>query len=240
MERIQNMSNLKDLTGMTFGRLTVIKYAGVNKHQKRLWLCSCSCGEVTILPTYHLTRKVEPVRSCGCLGREILRKRSTKHGQRHNRIYYVWQNMRRRCYDDTLPQYKDYGGRGIKVCSEWDDFNNFWKWAEKSGYSNELTIDRIDVNGNYCPENCRWVGRKKQSNNKRNNDYLTYKGVTKTRQEWAEEYDINVDHLRVLLKRFDRDIEFIIDYMLKQGYKQQKFQHLTKWKKLYKEYKSKF
>ena len=234
------MNQLKDLTGMTFGRLTVLKCLGSNEHKKRIWLCSCSCGKTTILTTNHLTRSVEPVKSCGCLGIEARRKALTKHGQRHTRLYNIWLNMRDRCLIETNPAYINYGGRGIEICEEWDDFNNFWKWAEKSGYSNELTIDRIDVNGNYCPENCRWVGRKKQSNNKRNNDYLTYKGITKTRQEWAEEYDINVEHLRVLLKRFDRDLEFIIDYMLKQGYKQQKFQHLTKWKKLYKEYKSKF
>ena len=232
------MGNSKDLTGMIFGRLTVIKYVGVNKHQRRLWLCACSCGEVTILPTYHLTRKVEPVRSCGCLGQEIRRKKSTKHGQRHNRIYYVWQNMRRRCYDRTLPQYKDYGGRGLKVCTEWDDFNTFWEWSKKSGYTDKLTIDRINVNGNYCPENCRWVSRKVQNNNKTNNAYLTYRDVTKTRQEWAELYNLNVDHLRVLLRAFNDDLKFIIEEMLNKGYKQVKYQHMKKWKELYKEYKN--
>ena len=232
------MSHFKDLTGMVFGRLTVVKCLGSNKNHKRIWLCSCSCGGTTILPTNHLTRSVEPVRSCGCLGREARQKATTKHGQRYTRLYNTWLNMRGRCLTKTDPAYDNYGGRGIKICKDWDDFNSFWEWSKESGYTDDLTIDRIDVNGNYCPENCRWVNRKIQNNNKRNNDFLIYNGIIKTRQEWAEMYDIDVDHLRYLLKRFNRDIEFIIDYMLKQGYKQEKFQHLKKWKKIYEEYKS--
>lgn len=221
---------------MTFGRLTVVKYVYSKNHQ-RWWFCSCSCGGTTILPTNHLTRSTEPVRSCGCLGIEARKKSTMKHGQRHTRLYSIWLNMRGRCLIKTDPAYSNYGGRGIRICEEWNDFNNFWEWSKESGYMDKLTIDRRDNNGDYCPENCRWVNRKTQNNNKRSNDFLTYKGVTKTRQEWAEEYNIEVDHLRYLLKMLDKDIEFIIDRMLKRGYKQQKFQHITKWKKLYKEYK---
>ncbi len=231
------MSNFKDLTGITFGRLKVQKYV-YSKNGRRYWLCSCSCGCTTILPTNHLTRKAEPVRSCGCLGKEVRRKASKKHGQRHTRLYEIWLNMRSRCLIKNSTSYYNYGGRGIKICEEWNNFNNFWEWSKESGYTDSLMIDRIDVNGDYCPKNCRWVDRKVQNNNKRSNDFLSYKGIVKTRQEWAEMYNIDVDHLKYLLKRFNRDIEFIIDYMLKQGYKQEKFQHLKKWQKIYEEYKS--
>lgn len=230
------MCKFKDLTGTTFGRLTVIEYA-YSKNGKRYWLCSCSCGGTTVLSTNHLTRRTEPVRSCGCLGVEARRKATTKHGQRWTRLYGIWLNMRSRCLTETNLAYKNYGGRGIKICSEWEEFEVFESWAKMNGYTDKLTIDRIDVNGNYCPANCRWVSRKVQNNNKTNSAYLTYGDVIKTRQEWAELYNLNVDHLRVLLGAFNDDLKFIIEEMLNKGYKQEKYQHLTKWKKLYEEYK---
>ena len=147
--------------------------------------------------------------------------------------------MRSRCLIRTNPAYENYGGRGIKIYSKWEEFKEFKEWADSSGYTDKLTIDRIDVNGNYCPENCRWVSRKVQGNNKRNNDYLTYKGVTKTRQEWSKQLNIEIDHLKYLLKKFDHDITFIIEEMISKGYKQAKYQHIRKWKELYKEYKNK-
>ena len=226
-----------DLTGRTFGRLTVIKYV-YSKNKKRWWLCSCACGGTTILPTNHLTRKTEPVRSCGCLGVEARRRATTKHGQRWTRLYNIWLNMRSRCLIETNFAYKNYGGRGIKICPEWEEFRIFESWAKTNGYTDELTIDRINVNGDYCPENCRWVSRKVQGNNKRNNDYITYKGSTRTRQEWSEFLNIDRSHLRYLLRKFDNNLTFIIEEMLDKGYKQAKYQHIKKWKELYKEYKN--
>lgn len=102
------------------------------------------------------------------------------------RLYRIWKNMRRRCNNTKSDYYENYGGRGIRVCSQWDDYFTFRKWAISNGYKNDLTIDRINNDGNYTPSNCKWSTRKQQSNNTRSNVVITYKGVTKTASEWAE------------------------------------------------------
>lgn len=100
------------------------------------------------------------------------------------RLYRTWANMKQRCLNETRPDYKNYGGRGIKVFVEWYEFENFYRWAMSSGYDDNLTLDRIDPNGDYCPSNCRWVSLKKQENNRTNNVLITLNGETHTRQEW--------------------------------------------------------
>ena len=112
-----------------------------------------------------------------------------KHGFCGTRIYNIWKDMRRRCNCVTGAHYKDYGGRGIKVCRAWDDFMEFYSWSMENGYNEKLTIDRIDVNGNYSPNNCRWVSMKEQENNRRNNRLLEYNGQLKTVSQWAEIYN---------------------------------------------------
>jgi hypothetical protein len=110
---------------------------------------------------------------------------SEKHGQRHSRLYRIWDGLRRRCNDPKAASYKSYGGRGIKVCPEWDnDFQSFYEWAMANGYEEDLTIDRINNDGNYEPNNCRWVTPKEQAKNKRNTPYVTYNGMIKTQREW--------------------------------------------------------
>lgn len=112
--------------------------------------------------------------------------KNPKHNMSNSRLFRIWCNMRERCYNPNKPDYKHYGGRGIEVCDEWsNDFESFYRWAVNSGYSDELTIDRIDVNDNYRPDNCRWATRKEQANNKRNNNYITIDGITKTATEWG-------------------------------------------------------
>lgn len=108
------------------------------------------------------------------------------HGMYRTRIYRIWKGIKRRCLNPNNEYYKDYGGRGISVCKEWEDFKNFYNWAMNSGYSDTLTIDRINNDGNYDPDNCRWVTQKVQNNNTRKNHYLTYKGKTKSMAEWSE------------------------------------------------------
>ena len=108
-----------------------------------------------------------------------------RHGKRHSRIYNIWRSMKQRCTNENCINYKNYGGKGISVCNEWNDFKNFYDWAMESGYADNLTIDRIDVKGNYTPHNCRWVSYKQQANNKTNNRYIEFQGEKHTLGEWS-------------------------------------------------------
>ena len=115
-----------------------------------------------------------------------------RHGWRHTRLYNTWDDMKKRCFNQNCPNYKWYGARGITMCDEWcNSFVCFRDWALSSGYNDELTIDRVDVNGNYDPNNCRWVTIKEQANNKRTNRYLTFQGETHTITEWAQKLNVN-------------------------------------------------
>ena len=108
-----------------------------------------------------------------------------RHGKRHSRIYNIWRSMRQRCTNPNCINYKNYGGKGICVCNEWNDFTNFYTWAMANGYKDDLTIDRVDVNGNYEPSNCRWISYKQQANNKTNNRLIEFQGESRTLGEWA-------------------------------------------------------
>lgn len=117
------------------------------------------------------------------------------------RIYRIWSGLKRRCYDSKVKAYKWYGGKGVSYCKDWDDFSNFYKWAISSGYNDTLSIDRIDCNGNYCPENCRWVDSIKQARNKTSNKIVEYNGETHCLYEWAELYNINYETLLTRIRR---------------------------------------
>lgn len=179
------MGKMIDLTGQRFGRLKVISPAFKDKRNQWHWNCKCDCGNTKIIPGKNL-RKGD-TKSCGCIHSEQIRKLMTKHGFSKTRLEQIRNDMQKRCYNPKRSSYKWYGGRGITICEEWrTNPASFYTWAIESGYEEHLTIERIDVNGNYCPENCKWVTQKEQKNNQRSNHLITYKGKTKTMAEWSE------------------------------------------------------
>ncbi len=173
------MPSFIDLTGQRFGRLTVLKRAE-NKGRFTRWLCLCDCGKTTISHSANL--RGGQAFSCGCYRYDRVRQACKKHNGKGTRLYRIWKNMRSRCRNKSVTQYKDYGGRGISVCEEWNDYKAFQQWALLNGYQDNLSIDRIDVNGNYTPENCKWSTAKEQCRNKRSNHFVR----GKTLIEWAE------------------------------------------------------
>ena len=191
-----------NLLWQKFGRLTVIESAGANSHREHLWKCKCECGNEKIINAYALVSG--HTKSCGCLAIDTSRILNTKHGERDSRLYRIYTNMKSRCYKENSSNYKYYGGRGIRVCEEWlgkDGAYNFCKWAKSNGYSDNLTLDRIDNNAEYSPSNCRWITWKQQQNNKRNNVKFSYKGQTKTMAEWADHYGIKYSTFQRMLKQ---------------------------------------
>lgn len=157
--------------GERFGRLTVVRDEG-SSHV----VCKCDCGQDKITTRKYL--RVGEVRSCGCLHHDKLMEMSVKHGDSGSRLYRIWKSMRTRATNRNHVQAKDYVLRGISVCPEWSDYSAFKAWAMSNGYSDNLTIDRIDNDGPYSPQNCRWITQKEQCRNKRNTHVMTYKGIT--------------------------------------------------------------
>lgn len=207
------MSRFIDLTGQKFGRLTVLRNLGKGKDSRFKFLCKCECGkEVEVKGVYLTTNQV---RSCGCLAHDISRENALKrnkgnkfgekHGKSHTKLYKIWKGVRMRCYSKTCKGYKNYGGRGIKMCEEWkSNFESFYEWAMSNGYfegkRGECTIERKDVNGDYEPDNCEWRTIQEQQNNKRNSHFITFKGKTQTLTNWAKELGIDRSTLRDRLK----------------------------------------
>jgi len=195
------MGKIIDLTGQRFGRLTVIEFAKKTKDRQFMWKCKCDCGNEVDVRGYSL--RSGKTKSCGCLQKEINIKLRQTHGLAKTRLYNIWNGMKGRCSLQTLSCYKYYGDRGIKVCEEWQTFEPFYDWAMANGYRDDLTIDRIDVNGNYEPTNCRWITQREQALNTRRNHYITYNGETKILEEWAMLLGINHSTLIERLNRWN-------------------------------------
>lgn len=184
------MGQFIDLTGRRFNRWTVIGYdAKRSTRDYKYWICRCDCGTVkSVLRTSLVNNRSM---SCGCHSIEAARHRKNAHHESKSRLYNVWVKMRGRCNDPNDTRYAQYGWRGISVCKEWEDYFTFKEWAINNGYDKDApygqcTLDRIDVNGNYQPDNCRWISMKEQSYNRRSNRRLTYNGETLTVREWEE------------------------------------------------------
>lgn len=215
---MKSIKNVKDLTGQKFGRLTVIGLQPTES-RKTFWICLCDCGNMKIVRSDSL--QCGAIRSCGCLkkeqdkknlihsidgGKGKLQTKSGKqrflHGFSHTRLHDIWLGMKGRCYNEHNERYDRYGGRGIVVCNEWlTNFLAFYEWSMSHGYSDDLTIDRIDVDGNYCPENCRWATAKEQSNNRSTNINIKIGNATKTLMQWCEIFEVDYKKIHARYER---------------------------------------
>ena len=170
------------LRGKRFGKLLVKEFIGINDDRNADWLCKCDCGNETIATTTSL--RFGTVKSCGCLQKE----KAIIHGMSGTRPYRIWLAMKSRCGNTNAWNYENYGGRGIFYCESWKDFINFWHDMKK-GYEKDKSLERIDNERGYFPQNCKWAFVEEQNNNKRNSVKLTFKGLTLTVTEWAKRMD---------------------------------------------------
>ena len=207
--------------GKRFGLLTVEGFAYKDEFGKHYFKCRCDCGNEKIISAYELGRKRYKNQSCGCYKRKI-------NGLYKSRIHRIHRGMISRCYCKNAPYYKWYGGIGISVCDDWKDNNNgflnFYNWAMQNGYSDNLTIDRIDNNRNYEPSNCRWITQEEQANNKRNNHNITFSGKTQTIAEWAKTIGIRPSNIysRIFNSGWSEEEALTIP-ILRKGYTKDKY-----------------
>ena len=208
---MKDKSKVHDLTGKKFGLLTVIGLAETDT-RKTYWVCKCDCGNMKTVRSDSLL--CGAIKSCGCIKRkqdEVNLTKNHRHKMSGTRIYSEWQGMKGRCYNKGNARYADWGGRGIEVCEQWrNSFESFYTWAMANGYQDNLTIDRIDNNGNYCPENCRWVGQQEQCRNRRSNINITIGNSTRTLMEWCEIFRVDYKNVNA---RYHRNKNATIDYL---------------------------
>ena len=215
------MKKIIDITGRKFGRLTVIKLdhlkemynrKGVKNGHKTYWLCKCDCGNNIVVRKDLLLNGSS--KSCGCLKKEQDRKNlnTTTHGLSYTRLNSIWRGIKKRCLNNNCKAFPKYGGRGIKIYSCWiNDFKSFYDWSIANGYKDDLTIDRINSDGNYEPSNCRWVDMKTQQRNRTNNKLIAYKGETHTLPEWCEILHLSYGKVRQRIRKgvpFDKAIKY--------------------------------
>lgn len=179
----------KDLTGKKFGMLTVLcrseDHIYPNGRHDIVYKCLCDCGKTKDVLAVHL--RSGHTKSCGCYREEKASDTMRKHGDSKSRLFVIWKNMKARCLNKNKPDYRLYGGRGITIDDSWkNDYVAFKEWANENGYNDALSLDRIDVNSGYSPDNCRWVTQKQQCNNTRRNIRISYNGEVHTLKEWSE------------------------------------------------------
>ena len=211
---------MNDLTGQKFGRLVVLRFVGKDKWGQSRWSCVCNCGVEKIVRGNSL--KSGATKSCGCLQKEKLIKRLTKHGHSTrttmSKTYSAWHSIIQRCTNANNMGYQDYGGRGITVCKRWMKFENF---LEDMGEppSAKHSIDRIDNDGNYCKSNCRWATSKQNSRNTRRNRLITYDNKTQCIADWADEFNINYNTLYARIFTYNWTIEKALTTPVRKGRK---------------------
>ena len=192
------MRKYSDITGQRYGYLTVVEFSHILSGHA-YWKCLCDCGNSTIVRGSHL--KSNHTFSCGC------KRGNPTHAESKTRLYNIWNNMRERCSNAKNPQYKDYGARGISVCDDWCNFELFRAWALSSGYSESLTIDRIENDKGYYPENCRWATSIQQANNTRKTRLITYNDETHSVSEWARILNIKQSTLNMRLNKYGWSVD---------------------------------
>lgn len=194
----------KNYIGQKFGYVEVLEKTNERKNGNIVYKCKChKCGQIinrTLCNLVSRKNKGHNNMTCGCFN--FHHNNLYKHGLSDTKLIYIYSNMKQRCYNKNNPGYKNYGGRGIKICNEWlNSFENFYNWAIKNGYQENLTIERMNNNGNYEPSNCRWATKLEQVRNRRNTVLITYKNETKTIKEWAEQYNIEFVTLKTRINR---------------------------------------
>lgn len=201
-----------DLTGQRFGNLVVIQKCDERKSGKVRWLCRCDCGNFATPITRRLTQGITT--SCGCK-----RSLTTTHGLSNSHLYKIWCGMKKRCNNPNCKSFGRYGAKGIKICDAWNDnFEAFYDWAINNGYSDGLTIDRIDFHNGYSPSNCRWITMDEQAKNKGTNVLIEYNGETKILADWCRE--LNLDYNRVAQRRrhlIKKGVTFDASVLFKEG-----------------------
>ena len=201
-----------NLLNQRFGRLLVIEEAGRTKSNKVIWKCQCDCGNIHYSTTTDLRHG--DCTSCGCYHKEKLGNIRRKHGRTGTRLYKVWIAMKGRCYNPNNLQYSRYGGRGIKVCDEWQDFEKFETWSNNNGYTSSLSIDRINNDGDYEPSNCRWTDSVTQVRNRSITRKVKYNGEDVTIKELSERYNVNYYNLYDRIVRNKLSIEDAVQDLL--------------------------
>lgn len=211
--------NLIDITGKTFGRLTVIKRApDKGGRGQTYWTCECGCHEHTIIDVRSSHLRNGLIQSCGCLRKEKTINRTETHGMTRTRLYRIWSNMKSRCYNENVPCFTRYGAEGKFVCSEWaDSFESFRDWSLTHGYRDDLTIERIDGNKGYTPDNCKWATLEEQANNKRNNHIVEVDGNKMTLAQFARKYGLKYKRVE---KQINKDGYTADEILLQVGIKQ--------------------
>ncbi len=208
------MRGFIDITGQTFNHIHVKEHIGSDKWGEAIFLCRCTeCGKEFVAKSSVIRYGLK--KSCGCVAKKELSERmkgqrpaTWKHGEGKSRLFAIWSGMKTRCTNPNRKTYKHYGGRGISVCDEWfNSYESFRDWALANGYRDDLTIERIDVNGDYEPSNCRWCTWKEQANNKTNNRIIKINGVERTLSEWCDIYGINETTVNQRLNAYGWDEE---------------------------------
>ena len=193
---------MKDLTNQRFGRQIAVMPCGKNKYGNMLWLCKCDCGAEHIVASGKLIQGKS--KSCGCYKRDICTEQLKKHGITTGgkpRTFVIWNGIKARCLNPNSTSYKSYGGRGIGICEEWLTFENFHKWAMRNGYEDSLEIDRIDNDGGYCPENCRWVTKSFNRVHQRKTRFIEIWGIELSISGWCKEIRMSKSSALKLLSK---------------------------------------